>query len=42
MNQQSHTESRELLWSLIKDVKLAMFTTRRDNGQPHSRPMATH
>lgn len=33
--------SRELLWSLIKDIKFAMFTTRHDNGHLHSHPMTT-
>ncbi len=29
------------LWSLIKDIRFAMFTTRQANGQLHSRPMTT-
>jgi general stress protein 26 len=37
----SSTESRELLWQLIKDTKFAMFTTRHRNGHLHSRPMTT-
>ncbi len=36
------TQSRELLWKLIKDIKFAMFTTRHGgNGHLHSRPMTT-
>lgn len=35
------TASSELLWSLIKDIKFAMFTTRHHNGHLHSRPMTT-
>jgi general stress protein 26 len=37
----SHSESRELLWSLVKDTRFAMFTTRHPNGHLHSRPMTT-
>ena len=33
--------SREQLWSLIKDIKFAMFTTRHANGHLHARPMTT-
>ena len=33
--------SREQLWSLIKDIKFAMFTTRHGNGHLHARPMTT-
>ncbi len=29
------------LWDLIKDIKFAMFTARRGDGQLHSRPMTT-
>jgi len=32
---------REKLWSLIKDMKFGMFTTRHENGHLHSRPMTT-
>jgi general stress protein 26 len=32
---------RDTLWSLIKDIKFAMFTTRHGNGHLHSRPMTT-
>lgn len=39
MNDESRT--REDLWSLIKDIRFAMFTTRHDNGHLHSRPMTT-
>ena len=35
------THDREKLWSLIKDVKFAMFTTQHANGHLHSRPMTT-
>lgn len=41
MGQQDTTESRDKLWSLIKDTKFAMFTTRHSNGHLHSRPMTT-
>ncbi|MEP6740247.1 MAG: pyridoxamine 5'-phosphate oxidase family protein [Caldimonas sp.] len=33
------SESRQLLWKLIKNVRYAMFTTRHGNGHLHSRPM---
>ena len=36
----SESESRELLWELVKDIKFAMFTTRTD-GRLHARPMTT-
>jgi len=36
-----HTQDREKLWDLIKDIKFAMFTTRHNNGHLHSRPMTT-
>ena len=36
-----HTNDREKLWDLIKDIKFAMFTTRHVNGHLHSRPMTT-
>lgn len=32
-------ERREKLWSLIKDIRVALFTTRHPNGHLHSRPM---
>jgi general stress protein 26 len=35
------SESRKLLWKLIKDIRFAMFTTRHGNGHVHSRPMTT-
>jgi general stress protein 26 len=35
------TESQSTLWSLIKDIRFAMFTTRHDDGHLHSRPMTT-
>ena len=38
---QDHTDSREKLWGLIKDIRFAMFTTRHSNGHLHSRPMTT-
>jgi general stress protein 26 len=31
--------TRDKLWSLIKDIKFAMFTTRHGNGHLHARPM---
>lgn len=34
-------KQREHLWSLIKDIRFAMFTTQHDNGHLHSRPMTT-
>lgn len=35
-------EAREHLWSMIKDIRIAMFTARHpDNGHLHSRPMTT-
>jgi len=34
--------SRDKLWTMIKDIKFAMFTTRHgSNGHLHSRPMTT-
>jgi general stress protein 26 len=33
--------ARSTLWSLIKDIRFAMFTTRQHTGQLHSRPMTT-
>lgn len=41
-NVKSPAEQQELLWSLIKDTKFGMFTTRHgSNGHLHSRPMTT-
>lgn len=37
----SEHERREKLWSLIKDIRFGMFTTRHANGHLHSRPMTT-
>jgi general stress protein 26 len=34
-------ENRETLNSLIKDIKVAMFTTLDEKGRMHSRPMVT-
>ena len=34
-------KSRDKLWTLIKDIKFAMFTTRHGNGHLHARPMTT-
>jgi len=34
-------KERERLWSLIKDIRFAMFTAVHDNGHLHSRPMTT-
>jgi general stress protein 26 len=36
----SESESRELLWELVKDIRFAMFTTRTD-GRLRARPMTT-
>lgn len=33
--------TRERLWSLIKDIRFAMFTTHDANGHLHARPMTT-
>jgi general stress protein 26 len=35
------TQARSTLWSLIKGIHFAMFTTRQPDGQLHSRPMTT-
>ncbi len=35
------TQARSRLWSLVKDIRFAMFTTRHANGHLHSRPMTT-
>ena len=35
------SDERDHLWSLIKDIRFAMFTTRHGNGHLHSRPMTT-
>jgi general stress protein 26 len=37
----SFLADREHLWSLIKHIRFAMFTTRRASGHLHSRPMTT-
>ena len=37
----SSSNERDHLWTLVKDIKFAMFTTRHDNGHLHSRPMTT-
>lgn len=34
-------QERDHLWSLIKDIRFAMFTTHDSNGHLHSRPMTT-
>lgn len=34
-------EARRRLWELIKDIRFAMFTTRREDGHLHARPMTT-
>ena len=39
MNETS--QSRDKLWTMIKDIKFAMFTTRHGNGHLHARPMTT-
>jgi general stress protein 26 len=33
--------ARTQLWTLIKDIRFAMFTTHHANGHLHSRPMTT-
>lgn len=38
-NTPDHTQSREHLWGLIKDIKFGMFTSRHGNGHLHARPM---
>jgi general stress protein 26 len=35
------TESQRKLWSLVKDIRFAMFATRHGDGHLHSRPMTT-
>lgn len=37
----SDTVDTSKLWDLIKDIRFAMFTSRRGDGQLHSRPMTT-
>ena len=34
-------KARQRLWDLVKDIRMAMFTTRHGNGHLHSRPMTT-
>lgn len=36
-----NTESQRKLWDLIKDIRFAMFTTRRGDADLHSHPMTT-
>ena len=38
---ESRAEQRDRLWSLIKDIRLAMFTSRDENGHLHAWPMTT-
>ncbi|WP_418320425.1 pyridoxamine 5'-phosphate oxidase family protein [Piscinibacter sakaiensis] len=38
-NLKTDDDRREHLWSLIKDIRFAMFTSRHSNGHLHSRPM---
>lgn len=33
--------ARQRLWDLVKDIRMAMFTTRHGNGHLHARPMTT-
>lgn len=40
MNDLTH-EARQKLWTLIKDMRFGMLTTRHANGHLHSRPMTT-
>jgi general stress protein 26 len=35
------TDPKAHLWSLIKDIRFGMLTTRHGNGHLHSRPMTT-
>jgi general stress protein 26 len=35
------TQDRKHLWSLIKDIRFAMFTARHANGHLHAWPMTT-
>ena len=35
------SDSRDKLWSLIKDMRFAMFTTSHGGGHMHGRPMTT-
>jgi general stress protein 26 len=37
----SPLEERDHLWSLIKDIRFAMFTARDSSGSLYSRPMTT-
>ncbi len=37
----SQTEATDKIWSLIKDIHVAMLTTTDPNGSLYSRPMAT-
>lgn len=40
--QRAYAQQREHLWSLIRDIRFAMFTSRHSaNGHLHSRPMTT-
>jgi general stress protein 26 len=39
MNETS--EGHDKLWTMIKDIKFGMFTTRHGNGHLHARPMTT-
>lgn len=41
MDDKTPAEHQQKLWSLIKDMRFAMFTTRHENGHLHSRPMTT-
>ena len=40
-SEMSNSEAISKIWSLIRDVKIAMLTTVTPQGQLHSRPMAT-
>ena len=42
MTTDTTTAGRDKLWTMIKDIKFGMFTTRHpENGHLHSRPMTT-
>lgn len=40
-NTTDSAQARQRLWDLIKDIRMAMFTTRHGNGHLHARPMTT-
>jgi general stress protein 26 len=38
---ENRAEQRDRLWSLIKDIRFAMFTSQDENGHLHAWPMTT-